>query len=60
MRGTVESIVSDDAEASFYRSLQRRYGQIFEITDRDVRVVVTIRPTAFVAVSAGLEVNPRT
>lgn len=53
VRGTVESIEDDDADASFYQSLQRRYGQSYKITDADTRVVVTIRPEAFVAVAGG-------
>jgi PPOX class probable F420-dependent enzyme len=53
IRGGVESIV-DDADASFYRSLQARYGRAFPITDADVRVVITIAPNSFVAVDSGL------
>jgi len=53
VRGVVESIVDDDDTASFYKSLQHRYGQDYEITDVDVRVVITIRPTRFVAVKGG-------
>jgi PPOX class probable F420-dependent enzyme len=53
IRGVVESIEDDDDTASFYKSLQHRYGQDYEITDIDVRVVVTIRPNHFVAVSGG-------
>jgi PPOX class probable F420-dependent enzyme len=53
VRGTVESIEDDDASASFYKSLQGRYGQDYEITDADVRVVITIRPETFVAVTGG-------
>jgi PPOX class probable F420-dependent enzyme len=52
VRGTVESIV-DDPGAEFYRSLQRRYGQDYPITDADVRVVITIRPERFIAVRGG-------
>jgi PPOX class probable F420-dependent enzyme len=50
LRGTVENVVDDDNEASFYRSLQSRYGMSFPIDDADVRVVLTIRPDSFVAV----------
>lgn len=47
VRGTVESIEPDDAEAAFYQGLQRRYGRSYRITDAPERVVVTIRPDAF-------------
>jgi PPOX class probable F420-dependent enzyme len=53
VRGTVESVVDDDAEASFYQSLQKRYGQSYPIGDADVRVILTIRPDKFVAVQGG-------
>jgi len=49
IRGVVESI-EDDPEASFYRSLQERYGKPLEIKDKDVRVIVTVRPDSFVTV----------
>ena len=51
VRGVVESIDDDDAEASFYQSLQKRYGQSFPISDAAVRVVITIRPEKYVAVN---------
>ena len=53
IRGVVESIVDDDDTASFYKALQHRYGEDYEVTDVDVRVVVTIRPTRFIAVKGG-------
>jgi PPOX class probable F420-dependent enzyme len=53
VRGVVESVEDDDAEASFYKSLQRRYGQDYPITDADVRVILTIRPEKYVAVEGG-------
>jgi PPOX class probable F420-dependent enzyme len=53
VRGTVESIEDDDAEASFYQSLQKRYGQSYRISDADVRVILTIRPDKYVAVQGG-------
>jgi len=49
VRGTVESIEDDDVEASFYQSLQQRYGQPIPIKDAPVRVILTIRPESFVA-----------
>jgi len=52
VRGTVESIETDPG-AEFYRSLQRRYGMDYEITDADVRVVITIAPDRYVAVRGG-------
>jgi PPOX class probable F420-dependent enzyme len=53
VRGTVESVVDDDDQASFYQSLQKRYGQSYPIGDADVRVILTIRPDKFVAVQGG-------
>lgn len=53
VRGVVESIDADGAGAPFYRSLQERYGNLYPITDAAERVVVAIRPTAFVAVTGG-------
>jgi PPOX class probable F420-dependent enzyme len=53
LRGVVEAIEDDDAEASFYKSLQHRYGRDYKIKDAPVRVVMTIRPTSFVAVTDG-------
>lgn len=52
-RGEVEAIEDDDTEASFYKSLQHRYGMDYPIKDAAVRVVMTIRPTSFVAVTGG-------
>jgi hypothetical protein len=49
----VESVEDDDAEASFYKSLQRRYGNEYEVKDAAVRVVITIRPEKYVAVEGG-------
>ncbi len=54
VRGIVESIDDDDAQASFYRSLQERYQNVYDITDADVRVIVTIRPVAYSAVPGGV------
>jgi PPOX class probable F420-dependent enzyme len=56
VRGVVETIEDDDAEASFYQSLQRRYGMSYPIPDAPVRVVITIRPESFVAVRNGVVV----
>jgi PPOX class probable F420-dependent enzyme len=53
VRGAVEKIEDDDAEASFYRSLQERYGSVYPINDAPERVVITIRPETFVAVTGG-------
>jgi PPOX class probable F420-dependent enzyme len=52
VRGQVESI-EKDPDAAFYRTLQKRYDQSYEVKDAAVRVVVTVRPTAFVATLAG-------
>ena len=49
VRGVVESMEPDPTGA-FFRVLHQRYrGADTEVPDRDVRVVVTIRPTAFKA-----------
>jgi PPOX class probable F420-dependent enzyme len=53
VRGTVESITDDTADAAFYASLQRRYGRSYPIPDADVRVIITIRPDKYVAVEGG-------
>jgi hypothetical protein len=53
VRGRVESIEAD-LDATFYRTLQRRYDFVAPIFDADVRVVITVAPTAFVAVDGGL------
>jgi PPOX class probable F420-dependent enzyme len=50
VRGVVEGIDDDDDRASFYRSLQERYHNVYEISDAPVRVIVTIRPQSFVTV----------
>jgi PPOX class probable F420-dependent enzyme len=47
VRGTVEKIEDDTPDAAFYQSLQQRYGRSYPITDAAERVVVTIRPSAF-------------
>jgi PPOX class probable F420-dependent enzyme len=57
VRGTVEKIEDDDAKASFYKSLQHRYGQDYEVTDADVRVVITVEPQTFVVVRGGSVVS---
>jgi PPOX class probable F420-dependent enzyme len=53
VRGEVESVETDPGGA-FYKSLQRRYGVDYPVFDADVRVVVTVRPTKFVAVERGM------
>jgi PPOX class probable F420-dependent enzyme len=52
VRGAVEGI-TDDPDGEFYRSLQHRYGMDYPIRDAQVRVVITIRPDRYVAVSGG-------
>jgi PPOX class probable F420-dependent enzyme len=52
VRGEVASI-EPDADATFYRALQARYGMDYPVTDAHVRVVVAVRPTAFVPVTSG-------
>jgi PPOX class probable F420-dependent enzyme len=47
VRGVVEK-VEDDPTGAFYQTLQQRYrGYKREVLDRDVRVVLTLRPTAY-------------
>jgi PPOX class probable F420-dependent enzyme len=47
VRGEVEN-VEPDPTGAFYNTLQQRYrGHTSEVKDRDVRVVLTIRPTGF-------------
>jgi PPOX class probable F420-dependent enzyme len=53
VRGRVESIEADP-DAVFYRSLQQRYDFVVPVFDADVRVVITVTPTSFVAVDGGL------
>lgn len=53
VRGTVESIEDDDATASFYKSLQARYGMDYAVPDADVRVIITIKPETYITVTGG-------
>jgi PPOX class probable F420-dependent enzyme len=47
LRGEVEK-EEDDPEGKFYQLLQQRYrGYTTDVADRDVRVIYTIRPTAW-------------
>jgi PPOX class probable F420-dependent enzyme len=48
VRGVVEKTEPDDDVASFYQSLQKRYGESYEITDAHKRVILTVRPTTYV------------
>ncbi len=48
VRGIVEKIEPDDEVASFYQSLQKRYGESYPIHDAAKRVILTVRPTAYV------------
>ena len=47
IRGVVASIEPDPG-AAFYKSLQKRYGEDYEVKDADVRVILTVAPTAVV------------
>jgi PPOX class probable F420-dependent enzyme len=53
VRGRVESIEADP-DAAFYRTLQERYDMVVPVFDANVRVVITVAPTSFVAVDGGL------
>ena len=55
VRGQVESM-DPDTDATFYRSLQQRYGSDVPVLDADVRVVIVVKPTRFVSVFGGLTV----
>lgn len=59
VRGVVESIEDDDEKASFYRSLQERYHNVYDIKDAPYRVIVTIRPETFVTVLGGTATRHR-
>lgn len=59
LRGVVESVVDDTADAAFYKALQHRYGMDYEVDDAAVRVVFTIRPTKVVVVRGGAIVSGR-
>jgi PPOX class probable F420-dependent enzyme len=48
IRGVVEAI-DDDPTGAFYEVLQKRYSGTGEMSDREYRVVITVRPTAFKA-----------
>jgi hypothetical protein len=49
VRAVLEGIERDPTGA-FYQSLQQRYrGHSSEVKDRDVRVILTFRPTGFKA-----------
>jgi PPOX class probable F420-dependent enzyme len=56
VRGTVEGIEPDPG-GEFYKSLQRRYGLDYPVTDADVRVIIAIRPDRYVAVRGGMVVG---
>jgi len=53
VRGLVESM-EPDPDVEFYRELQQRYGSDVPVIDADVRVVIVVEPTSYVAVFGGL------
>lgn len=53
VRGVVDSVEDDDSTASFYKDLQHRYGMDYDVEDADVRVILTVRPTTFIATEGG-------
>jgi PPOX class probable F420-dependent enzyme len=57
VRGVVEGVEDDDEQASFYQSLQKRYGMDYPVKDAAVRVILTIRPEKYVAVKGGAVVG---
>jgi PPOX class probable F420-dependent enzyme len=58
VRGELESVEPDPGGA-FYKSLQKRYGMDFPVLDADVRVILTVRPTRYVAVDGGMTERER-
>ncbi len=47
IRGVLDHVEADP-EGTFYQSLQQRYrGYTSEVRDKDVRVILTIKPTGF-------------
>jgi hypothetical protein len=49
IRGVLDGVEADPTGA-FYQSLQLRYrGRTSEVADKDVRVILTIRPTGYKA-----------
>jgi PPOX class probable F420-dependent enzyme len=49
VRGQIEK-VEDDPTGAFYQTLQQRYrGYTTDVKDRDVRVILTIRPVGYKA-----------
>jgi PPOX class probable F420-dependent enzyme len=47
IRGVLDHVEADP-EGAFYQTLQKHYrGTTSEVRDKDVRVILTIRPTAF-------------
>jgi PPOX class probable F420-dependent enzyme len=56
VRGEVVAI-DDDPGGEFYKGLQERYGVSYPIQDADVRVIVTVTPSGYVAVAGGGVVN---
>ncbi|GAB3244003.1 PPOX class F420-dependent oxidoreductase [Kineosporia babensis] len=57
VRARLEKIEDDDEQASFYKSLQVRYGNVYPIPDADVRVILTFRPESYIAVVNGSVIN---
>lgn len=57
VRGEVDTI-EDDPTGAFYNRLSERYSSGRSVRDPDVRVIIKVRPTAFVAVESGLVVRP--
>jgi PPOX class probable F420-dependent enzyme len=53
VRGRVGSM-DPDPDAVFYRSLQQRYGFDVPVFDADVRVVIVVEPTSYIAVDGGM------
>jgi len=57
VRARLERTEDDDAQASFYHSLQIRYGNVYPITDAPERVILTFRPELYIAVTNGAVIN---
>lgn len=57
VRARLEKVEDDDAACTFYKSLQIRYNNVFDVPDADVRVIFTFRPELYIAVVGGSVIN---
>jgi hypothetical protein len=57
VRGAVETVV-DDAGADYYRQRSQRYGIGTVLDDAAVRVIISVRPTAFITYGPARKPTP--